>query len=1020
MAQLPPISLILWITVGWILTSAHPLGAQEKTLSIRDDNSNTDQAQKEYFDQQVVPLLKQHCYGCHSHQANQMESDLALDWRSGWSTGGSRGPAIIPGKPEESLLIQAVRHQHAELKMPEQKLSDQAIETLVTWVRSGAWDDRAVRPVADPNNWWSLKPLIAAEPPSQSAAFSNSSNPIDIFIEDRLAKASLQPSQRARPADLLRRVFNDLIGLPPSIEQMEQFELDPSQVAYEEVVDQLLNSPRYGERWARHWLDTIHFAESHGYEHDVGRDHAWPYRDYVITALNSDIKWSNFIRQQLAVDYFEPSASHLTPALGFLGAGTFDLSTYSTGPVTFDYLDRDDMLTQTMAAFVSTTANCARCHAHKFDPITQEDYYALQAVFAGVLKGDVKYDQDRKTNELRAQFTKWRDAAMQLAPALLEQSDLQSVATKWMDSRPEAAAWQYWNPKSFVASSGTTLTRQSESEFLASGANPDTDIYTLTGDLTTQTAQKLTKITAMRLEVLPHNSLPMNGPGRNSNGNLHLSEISVVIFVPGDTVGKSVVISQANADFNQVGWGIERAIDGDAKTAWGIHPEVGKPHQAVFEFAQPVEVPADALVTVSLQQLHGRSHLIGAFRVSFTDDPVERTSVLPASVESALKTPAYSRTAEQRLAIFSHAVAQWSTTQLAALPPPLQVFAIGKSVEIPSGNGNTQMGAISAPKPVHLLQRGDIDKPQDIVPPGALSALNHSPARFAIPAEPESLRRAALADWIAHPDNVLTWRSVVNRVWHYHFGRGLCDTPSDFGRMGGVPSHPELIDWLAIWFRDQAGQSSKNLHRLIVTSHTYQQSSQSRAEADSADSSNRLLWRQNRRRLDADAYRDWVMQASGMIDLQMGGPSVQQFTKSPGPQSTPVLDYAAFDWSSPGANRRSIYRYVWRGIADPFMAALDFPDLGLLAPERVNSNSALQALELYNNSFVLHFSQQLANRLAEHHPNQQQQVEQAVMSCLGRRATAHEKELMTKLVEQHGLANLCRVLFNSSEFVYVP
>jgi hypothetical protein len=330
------------------------------------------------------------------------------------------------------------------------------------------------------------------------------------------------------------------------------------------------------------------------------------------------------------------------------------------------------------------------------------------------------------------------------------------------------------------------------------------------------------------------------------------------------------------------------------------------------------------------------------------------------------------------------------------------------------------MASIPTPKPVHLLQRGDIDKPREIITPGALSALKHSSARFSTAATPESLRRAELADWIAHPDNVLTWRSVVNRLWHYHFGRGLCDTPSDFGRMGGQPSHPELLDWLAVWFRDRAGQSSKSLHRLIVTSQTYQQASASRTEADQRDADNRWLWRQNRRRLDADAYRDCVLQASGQLDLQMGGASVQQFVKSPGPQLTPNLDYSAFDWSSPAGNRRSIYRFVWRGIADPFMASLDFPDLGLLSPDRANSNSALQALELYNNSFVLHCSQQLAHRLSMQYSQQQQQVAQAVIHCLGRQPTLAEQQAMGAHVQQHGLANLCRVLFNCNEFLYVP
>lgn len=318
----------------------------------------------DFFHQRVEPILRQHCFDCHSHAAQKMESDLALDWRSGWNTGGVRGPAIVPSKPEESLLVRAIQHSDDELKMPEKKLDDADIETLVQWIRQGAFDDRVIVPQTKADDvWWSLKPLpkhasLRRESINDSVAGHN--NPIDDFVEARLAEEGLIASPAATPRELIKRLSFDLVGLPPSPELVASFVADPSDANYARIVDQLLESPRYGERWARHWFDTIHFADSHGYEHDVGRDHAWPYRDYVIDALNSDLDWSTFIRQQLAVDHFQPEAAHLTPALGFLGAGTFDYSTYQTGRVTFDYLDRDDLLTQTMSAFVSTTANCAR------------------------------------------------------------------------------------------------------------------------------------------------------------------------------------------------------------------------------------------------------------------------------------------------------------------------------------------------------------------------------------------------------------------------------------------------------------------------------------------------------------------------------------------------------------------------------------------------------------------------------------------------------------------------------------
>ena len=328
------------------------------------------------------------------------------------------------------------------------------------------------------------------------------------------------------------------------------------------------------------------------------------------------------------------------------------------------------------------------------------------------------------------------------------------------------------------------------------------------------------------------------------------------------------------------------------------------------------------------------------------------------------------------------------------------------------------------PRTVHVLKRGSIDQPGEVALPGSLTAITALQGRFALDdPNDEAARRAALADWLASTDNPLTWRSIVNRVWASHFGRGLCDTPSDFGRMGGQPTHPELLDWLAVWFRDDAHGSPKKLHRLILLSATWQQRSNvpktAAAEARAIDSGNRLLWRMNRRRLDAESYRDAVLQISGRLDLTMGGPGIQQFTQSPGQQATPKLDYNAFDWKSPAAARRSIYRVVWRGIADPFMESLDFPDLGQLSPQRGFSVSALQSLAVFNNDFVLHHSQVLAEQLTTKHPTVEEQVAQACRLIYLRDPSDDERVVLSAYARQHGLAALCRVLFNSNEFLFV-
>jgi hypothetical protein len=530
----------------------------------------------------------------------------------------------------------------------------------------------------------------------------------------------------------------------------------------------------------------------------------------------------------------------------------------------------------------------------------------------------------------------------------------------------------------------------------------------------------LTNLTALRLDLLPHDSLPMRGPGRNDNGNLHLSEIELLVFAPDATTSQPVKFKRATADFNQAGWGVERALDGDIKTAWGIHPAVGQPHYAVFELAQPLLLAPASRCVLRLKQAHGGGHLIGAFTVAFTGDDASRAVALPLEIETALATEPSARTEPQRIALAAHVIRTTALEAQAKLPKPSVVYAAGASVNILSGDPPRQAKSLAEPKVVHVLHRGDFDKPRTVAEPGALSALTHQPARFALKsARNEAERRAALADWLAHPDNVLTWRSAVNRVWQYHFGRGLCDTPSDFGTMGGTPSHPELLDWLAVWFRDDAKGSLKQLHRLIVTSATYRQASENRTDAAKLDADNRLLWRQNRHRLDADAFRDFTLAASGALDLKMGGPAIQHFKQSKGPQNTPALDYATYDWSKPEASRRAIYRYVWRGIADPFMEALDFPDLGLLAPTRGFSASSLQALTLYNNDFVLHHSAVLAKRAQAEAKTLDSQVTRTVELVWQRTPSKQERREFALFAQTNGIAALCRLLLNSNEFLFV-
>ena len=963
----------------------------------------TESPEIKFFQDRVEPLLEEKCLGCHSHAAREMEGGLTLDSKSGWETGGDRGPAIIPGKPDESLLITAVRYKHDDLQMPpEEKLSDDEIATLVEWVKRGAADPRQPqKPQDDLTNWWSLQKLSAPTIPKEG-------HPIDAFIGSRLEEVGISPVNRADREVLIRRMYVDLLGFLPTPEEVTSFVEDQDPRAYENMIDRLLASPHYGERWARHWLDVIHFADSHGCEHDVKRPNAWRFRDYVIQRLNADVPWGRFIREQLAADVFFPDEPQLLAGLGFIAAGPLELSRAGTAPVAFDYLDRDDMVTQTMAAFVSTTANCARCHTHKFDPITQEDYYSLQAVFAGVGKGDIQFDRSPEVHQKRRELESLLEAARHKNPAVLLQPKYSELVRTWEISRREGpVTWKVLNPDVFLSLGGATLTRQSDGSILASGHLPDQETYTITS------AVDLQRLTAIRLEVLKDDRLPQNGPGRADNGNLHLSEVEVQYFPPTSDTPNRLKISRTSSDYDQAGWTSAQAVDGDQKTGWAIYPKVNESHEMVLELTDPVEIVPGGKLAITLKQLYPPKHVIGRFRLSVTEAVDGAAQILPEGVRQSLQKPAEERTDSEAAEIAAIALRPFAERELANLPPRETVYGVSSS-----WSHAKKLASPQSPKPVHLLRRGAFDKPVREVQPGALSALSHLPGRFEL-VDPmnESLRRAALADWIAHKDNPLTWRSIVNRVWHYHFGKGLCATPNDFGRMGSEPTNAELLDWLAVWFRDEANGSLKELHRLILTSRTWQQSS--RVGSTPNDAENRLLSRMNRQRLDAETFRDSVLRISGRLDLTMGGPGIEQFGKTKGPQATPVLDYSAFDWDSSAAQRRSIYRVVWRGIPDPFMESLDFPDLGLLAPKRGFSVSALQSLLLYNNAFVLHASEWIADRVKQEQSDLDAQVSRTVQLILLRLPTQAEQISFVNYSKEHGLSAFCRILLNSNEFLFV-
>jgi hypothetical protein len=975
---------------------------------------------RDHFEAKVRPVLVEHCYPCHSVEAAKSKGGLKLDSRDGVRLGGDSGPAVIPGKPGESLLLKAIEHaDDVEPMPPKGKLPDPVIADIRRWIELGATDprDTATRSANSTRDRWALRPIARPSPPEFAGNSGNwVRNPIDAFVLAKLRESKLEPSPEADRRTLIRRLSFDLIGLPPTPEEVEAFLLDPAPDAYERLVDRVLASPHHGERWARRWMDLVHFAETHGHDQDRVRPNAWPYRDYLIESFNVDKPYARFVQEQIAADALFPDEPASTVGLGFLAAGPWDESSLrdiredSIDRQVGYYLDRDDMVTTVMSTFVSSTVHCARCHDHKFDPITTEEYYGLQAVFAGVGRADRAYDPDPKIARLRRDLNAKRKALLDRDPAFMKslldgetQTEVESWATALQSSR---ISWTVVEPSTMKSSNGSTLERLPDGSILAGGIRPAEEVYTLTA------STDLGKITAVRLDLIPDARLPSQGPGRNENGNLHLTEFQVLAAPKSNPdASKAVAIARAMADFDQAGWGIAGALDGNPMTAWGIHPQEGKPHEGVFEFNDDVGHDGGTILTFILRQTYPVNHPIGRFRLSITTSPRPvRTGSLPEPLAGLLDIAPDRRTPEQRQELAAIYLLARLDEQLKALPAPRLVYAAASKFT-PDGTHKP----LDRPRPVFVLKRGDIRQPGSEAVPGALGCVAGLSSRFDQP--DEGPRRADLARWITDPKNPLTWRSIVNRAWLAHFGRGLVDTPNDFGRMGSLPSHPELLDWLASTFQED--DSLRRLDRLIVTSATYRQASRHDAKASAIDADNRLLWRMNRSRLDADSIRDAVLSISGRLDRTMGGPSVQHFTLGPGVHVTPTVDYRKFDWDGPGAGRRAVYRFVFRTLPDPFMEQFDAADASQLTPVRNASITPLQALAMLNDPFILRQSEHFAGRLEKLASDREGQVRAAFALALGRPPEPDEVREWLDYATRHGMANFARMLLNSNEFLFV-
>ncbi|MBS1810191.1 MAG: DUF1553 domain-containing protein [Acidobacteria bacterium] len=804
------------------------------------------QAVQVTFDRDIRPIFAQHCFKCHGEQ--KQSGGLRLDTKAF----AIRGGVIVAGKALESRLYQRIIAPDGEQMPPAgERLTAEQIALIKSWIEAGAnWPDAesksASETTATPPKHWAWQPIKKSAVPETQNPKLKTRNSIDAFISTRLAQSGLTMSPEADRRTLIRRLYFDVIGLPPTPERVQQFVNDRAPNAYEKLVDELLASPRYGERWARHWLDVVHYGDTHGYDKDKPRPNAWPYRDYVIRALNEDKPYKRFVEEQIAGDVLYSGTRDGIQALGFIAAGPWDFIGHAELPESkidgkiARHLDRDDMVANTIGTFTSVTVHCAQCHNHKFDPIPQEDYYSLQSVFAALDRADKKYFAN--------------DPAM-------------TARFNQLDGRQRDLAER------------------------------------------------------------------------------------------------------------------KRVIERDAAKAAG---------EAVTKL--------DAQIAEAAKKT-GNETEVNALKA-------KRAEMIDAAMKPEIRAERDAYNAE---------LAQLSK-ELSTFPKPEVVYA--GTVLYGTGTFTGTGASGGKPRPIYLLARGQVTTPGREVSPGALSMLSFQSARFALPKDAgEGERRAALAHWITDQNNPLTWRSIVNRVWQYHFGAGLVTTPNDFGNNGAKPSHPELLDWLAAEFRDSGG-SLKKLHKLIVMSATYRQTSAGNSQAEKSDTSNTLLWRQNRRKLEAEAVRDAVLAVTGKLDLTMGGPGWQDFVVEH-PEHSPHYEYGLADPEDKQTWRRSIYRFIVRSQTQPWMTALDCADPSMRVDKRNESLSPLQALALLNNGFMISQARHFAERLQQERPNDLAgQIERAYWLAFGRAPLASERTKFMAFAQSYGLPNLCRVILNLNEFTF--
>lgn len=930
------------------------------------------------FEGDVQTVLRAHCGTCHSGQ--DKSADLDLTTLEGVMKGGISGKAVVPGSADKSLLVMRLEGKGGKSQMPLgfKPLAPEKIAAIKAWINGGCKSTGA-----QGTHWAYVAPKLPKVPRVTDGQWPR--NTIDSFILAKLESQKIRPSKEASKQTLIRRLYLDLTGLPPTPAEVASFVEDKSPKAYENIVDKLLASPAYGERMARPWLDLARYADSDGYEKDLNRT-AWKYRDWVIDAFNKNKPYDQFTLEQLAGDMLPNASLEQMVATGFNRNSMFN-SEGGVDPAEAQFNVVLDRVNTVSTVWLGSTVQCARCHNHKYDPFTQKDFYKLYAVFNNTeytSNGDYKKGQENwyePTIEVPSPEQQAKKAALLAEIGTLDAalknpgaSVLSSFET-WLKAAGKSEDWIMPKAVTAKAESGQILALQSDGSFLAGGKAPANDVYTI--DL----GEPVKSITGVRVEVLPDPSLPNNGPGRASSGNFILTKVELLAD------DRPVALARATVAFSQEGYDAQRTINSDGKNGWAIYPTNGQANEILIEPTASVDATIGLRVKLYFESKEWPEHEIGRFRVTLANRKNPR--VLPIAIKSLLSDPAKIEANKPALLaefVKSHPDSRPQAEKLSALKNDLRML----ERQVPTALVIKEKKGGSVKANIHI--RGEFLQKGDEVAAGPPDCVGPRPG-------PAPFNRLALAQWLTSRQNPLASRVEVNRLWEMVFGRGIVETSEDFGTQGSKPSHPELLDWLAVTFMD-GGWDIKALMKMIVMSATYRQSSDASKELIEKDPQNILLARAPRFRMEAESVRDNMLSIGGVLSLKIGGPSVYP-SQPPAIWDTP---YNGEQWmTSQGIDkyRRGLYTFWKRSSPYPSFVAMDATSRETCTVRRLRTNTPLQALALLNDDVTMDAAKGLAKRMQDEGGRTiEDQIKFAFTACTGRSPEQQELQRLTRLYEK--------------------